>query len=181
MAVISDSTTPPHSHPAAFSNSTGIPTILNSAMVESRDRAEGGEKSRAEEMLSRAPSRSNNFSVSPQKRQSSNNHQEAPPSTSLVRGIGGPSDGKAGVGVGGRSRDEINAIIWKATARSKYANNQRDKDIMTTDKINSSKERLRATMEAIPRGCAEWKRKEREVDALVSHAGETGSRRGLSE
>lgn len=82
--------------------------------------------------------------------------------------MGGPSSDKAGVGKSGRSRDEINRIIYQCSKNGKFGQNEKLKDQQTTAKIEESKSRLEKMLEVVPRDSKEWEKRRLEIDNKVS-------------
>ncbi|GAA5864951.1 hypothetical protein JCM3774_003921 [Rhodotorula dairenensis] len=68
------------------------------------------------------------------------------PSETLMNRMGGPSDGKAGLGGGVRTKDEINRIIYEGSKGSKHFEDQRRRDHETQVRVDNLCSTLAKTM-----------------------------------
>ncbi|KAN0064569.1 hypothetical protein ACQY0O_002197 [Thecaphora frezii] len=84
---------------------------------------------------------------------------------SLRRRMAGPSSSKAGLA---KDQDEINRIIFEVSKGSKFFENERKKDLQTTERIKVLLARKEEKLKAITRGGPEWLAIERKIEEMAS-------------
>ncbi|PWN28514.1 DNA/RNA polymerase, partial [Jaminaea rosea] len=104
-------------------------------------------------------------SISPQKRRRVEDSTNAAPHASLLKRMGGPSAGKAGLAL---DQAEINRRIYEASKGSKYFENERRNDERITRKVEAMLARMDERLRAVPEGGPEWLAIEKKADALAS-------------